>query len=187
MTTFGHVHTDNLCSHQGADAGPAAEEGGAGVRAHTGICGEAPTSGRPRAIYRPMATARNSGQPMASSPSLGGVATAARAMVAAQREPPGLVFWSAGLGPQAPRKERAPGTRRDAPALTARLVESAKDRHCLSVGPHYRFPDWGWMALLPVSLQGSRQKKTTATRLKCYLNISSQQASEVGAVLASIL
>lgn len=124
------------------------------------------------------------------APPSGGVATAARATVAAQREPPGLVFWSGGLGPQAPRKERAPGTRRDAPALTARLGESAKDRHCLSVGPHYRFPDWGWMALLPVSLQGSRQKETTATPLKCYLDsasISSPQASEVGVVLASIL
>lgn len=34
-------------------------------------------------------------------------------------------------------------------------------------------PGWGWISLLPVSLQGSRKEKTTATSLKCYQDITS--------------
>lgn len=85
---------------------------------------------------------------------------------ALSREPPGRVFWSGGLGLW------APGTRWEATALTAWLRRSAKDRHYLSVGPHYSLPDWGWISLLPVSLQGPRKEQSTATSFKCYQDIS---------------
>lgn len=103
-----------------------------------------------------MTVARGPGQPMASRPSLRGHGHSRQgrygcAEGALGREPPGRVFWSGGLGPW------APGTRREATALTAWLRGSAKDRHCLSVGPHYPLPDWGWMSLLTVSLQGPRK------------------------------
>lgn len=109
-----------------------------------------------------MTAARSPEQPMASSPSPWGCGHGTQgcrdcAEGALGREPPGRVFWSEGLGPQAPRQERAPGTWREAAALTAWLRGSAKDRHCLSVGPQFPGPDWGWTSLRPVSLQGPRR------------------------------
>lgn len=123
---------------------------------------------------------------MVSSPS----PRVARASEAALgREPPGRVFWLAGLGLQAPRVWWAPGTRWEATALTAWLRGSAKDRHRLSTGPHSPFSDWGWLSP-PCLPPGFQKRKNHATSLKCYhdiISFSSQQASEVGLVLPLIL
>lgn len=77
------------------------------------------------------------------------------------REPPGLVFWSGGLCLQAPWQEWAPGTRWEATALTAWLRRSAKDRHCLSVGPGCPLPHQKWFSLPPM------RRKPTADPFKC--------------------
>lgn len=62
------------------------------------------------------------------------------------------------------------------------LVTRVCKRQCLSVGPYSPLPDWGWLSLLPDSLQGPRREKTTATSLQCYqdmISFSSGQPSEV--------
>lgn len=75
------------------------------------------------------------------------------------RQPPGRAFWSGGHSPQAPWQERAPGTRREATALTAWLRGSAKDRHCLSVGPHSPHPPrlGGLSSLTPSRVPAGRR------------------------------
>lgn len=98
-----------------------------------------------------MAVAHSPRQPMASSSSPRGCGHG-YAEGALGREPPGRVFWSGGLGLW------APGTRWEAMALTAWLRRSAKDRHCLSVGPHYSLPDWGVDFSPPCLPAGSQGK-----------------------------
>lgn len=142
----------------------------------SGICGRcAPTSGRPGALCGPKAAPQpavpgSQGRP-APPPRMWHHwgARAGSTEGALGTEPPGRVFWSGGLGPQAPWQERAPGTRREAAALA-----SAKDRHCLSVGPHFPSQFSAGFSFLPVPLWGPRTEETTATSLKfCQAIISS--------------
>ena len=131
-------------------------------------CGAGPSAGqRGRGHQHP-------GQPMASSPSPWGCGHGYQvgcscAEGALSRQPPGRAFWSGGHSPQAPWQERAPGTRREATALTAWLRGSAKDRHCLSVGPHSPHPPRLGVALLPDSPQGPRREETKGTSVSQML------------------